>query len=351
MYPTLFYIPWVNLPIRSYGLMLMIGFLGGTWWAARRAFRVKADPDSVVNLGFVALIMSIIGARVFYVAHYWEQFAGRGLWSIVNVSAGGMEFYGGFLGAFLGVVVYLWIKKLSIRLYLDILAPSLMFGMSMARIGCFLNGCCWGGPAPAELPWAVHFPYGSSAQVRLWDDRHATLPAPLIFIDDIGRAGLFQPEFLDPEKDESLVHPHLLRQEQRFGMTREQLAALADSSVGRSCGIHPTQLYASMNGMLLAILLNAIYYRRKRQGLVFGLLFILYPFMRIIEETIRYDNPYDTAGLTISQFVSVLLLAFGVAWLIGIYRQPLRSPRAIPFVFPDEPPAPAKTKSRKKSGK
>lgn len=351
MYPTLFNIPWVNLPIRGYGLMLMIGFLGGTWWAARRAFRVKADPDGVVNLGFVALIMSIIGARVFYVAHYWEHFAGRGLWTIVNVSAGGMEFYGGFFGAFLGVLVYLWMKKMSIRLYLDILAPSLMFGMSMARIGCFLNGCCWGGPAPAQLPWAVHFPYGSAVQTELWNDRLTTVPAPLIVVQNTGYAGLIHADLLHSKTNGLDVNNSLRKQAQRFNMTREQLAALADSRACRSIGIHPTQLYASIGGFLLAILLNAIFYRRQRQGLVFGILFICYPLMRIVEEIIRYDNPYDTAGLTISQFVSVLLLVFGVAWLVAIYRQPLRSPRAIPFVFPNERPVPTKAKTKKKSGK
>src|SRR5687768_14809881 len=106
MQPTLFNIPfpwfsgWLEIPVRGYGLMLMIGFLGGTWWAARRATRVKADPDVVVNAGFIALISSIIGARIFYVLHYWdENFAGKSLASIINITAGGLEFYGGFIGA------------------------------------------------------------------------------------------------------------------------------------------------------------------------------------------------------------------------------------------------------------
>ena len=124
MFPTLFKLPIIGLPIRGYGMMLMIGFLGGTWWAARRAMRVKADPDFIVNLGFVALIFSIVGSRIFYVVHYWdESFAGRGWWSVVNVSAGGLEFYGGFIGAVLSGLVYLWLKGKSIRLYLDIVAP------------------------------------------------------------------------------------------------------------------------------------------------------------------------------------------------------------------------------------
>ena len=163
MWPTLFKIPWLDIPIRSYGMMLMIGFLGGTWWATRRASRVKADPDLIVNAGFVALLASIVGARIFYVAHYWENFAGRGIWPIIDVTAGGLEFYGGFIGGVLGVIGLLLVKRVSLRLYLDILAPSVMFGMSMARIGCFLNGCCWGGACPHEIPWCVTFPFSSPA--------------------------------------------------------------------------------------------------------------------------------------------------------------------------------------------
>ncbi len=60
MWPTLFKIPWFYLPIRGYGLMLMIGFLGGTWWAARRADKVKCDPDLVINFGFLAACCGVI---------------------------------------------------------------------------------------------------------------------------------------------------------------------------------------------------------------------------------------------------------------------------------------------------
>src|SRR6476660_1052950 len=135
MRPTLFNIPWFNIPIRGYGLMLMIGFLGGTWWAAKRASRVKADPDTIINLAFVSLLASVVGARIFYVIHYWDQhFAGKGLWAVVNITAGGLEFYGGFIGAFVAGTLYLVLKRVSWRLYADIAAPSIMFGMSMARI-------------------------------------------------------------------------------------------------------------------------------------------------------------------------------------------------------------------------
>jgi len=143
----------ILLPIRSYGFMLMIGFLGGTWWAARRATRVKCDPDMVVNLGFIALVASVVGSRIFYVVHYWdEHFAGRGFRAIIDITQGGLEFYGGFIGAMIALLAYMKLRKLSIRLYLDIVTPSLMFGMAMARIGCFLNGCCWAGRAASMCP-------------------------------------------------------------------------------------------------------------------------------------------------------------------------------------------------------
>ena len=105
-----------------------------------------------------------------------------------DITAGRPEFYGGFIGAMVAILVYMKLSKVSIRLYLDILTPSLMFGMAMARIGCFLNGCCWGGPCPAHLPWTVQFPYASPAQYRQWEERQVTLPAELI-IDQFRRHG------------------------------------------------------------------------------------------------------------------------------------------------------------------
>lgn len=383
MWPTLFKIPIIMLPIRSYGFMLMVGFLGGTWWAARRAARVKCDPDMVVNLGFIALLASVVGSRLFYVVHYWdEHFAGRGLWAIVDITAGGLEFYGGFIGAVIAILVYMKMRKVSIRLYLDIVTPSLMFGMAMARIGCFLNGCCWGGPCSEHLSWAVQFPYASPALWRQWEDRQVTLPAELITINSAGIPSLLNRDLLDltPEErdgarvkfeqaeaalkeaqaanaDEKTlarlrnkkersekekrrvddITAALNRQMARYNLTATELNDVAKEH-GRTVAVHPAQLYASMNGVLLAILLNEIFYRRKRHGVVFAILLMLYPAARIMEEMIRIDNPHDTAGLTISQFVSVLLFAIGLGLYYALKKMPERSPFAVPFIPPTEPP-------------
>ncbi len=383
MWPTLFKIPIIMVPIRSYGFMLMVGFLGGTWWAARRAARVKCDPDMVVNLGFIALVASVVGSRLFYVIHYWdEHFAGRGLWAVVDITAGGLEFYGGFVGALIALLVYMKIRKVSIRLYLDIVTPSLMFGMAMARIGCFLNGCCWGGPCPEHLPWAVRFPYASPALYRQWEERQVTLPAELITINSAGIPSPLNrdllnltPEELEGprvrlEQAESALNEaqtagadeqtltrlrkkketrakekqradnnvaSLQTQLKRYHLTASEFADLA-RQYGRTTPLHPVQLYASINGLLLAVLLNEIFYRRKRHGVVFAVLLMLYPAARIMEEMIRIDNPHDTAGLTISQFVSVLLFLLGVGLYYALKRMPERSPLAVPFIPPTELP-------------
>lgn len=75
MYPTMFRIPFLPeqwADIKSYGVMMMVAFLGGIWLACRRAMKVKADPDVVLNMGFIALITGVVGARAFFVIHYWS---------------------------------------------------------------------------------------------------------------------------------------------------------------------------------------------------------------------------------------------------------------------------------------
>ena len=92
MHPELWTIPGLGWPIKSYGFMLMCGFLVSIWFAMRRAQRVKADPDLVLNLGFVSLICGVVGARIFFVAHYWKTTfasAEHPIREAINITAGG----------------------------------------------------------------------------------------------------------------------------------------------------------------------------------------------------------------------------------------------------------------------
>ncbi|MFQ5495107.1 MAG: prolipoprotein diacylglyceryl transferase family protein, partial [Phycisphaerae bacterium] len=92
MHSELFTIPVLGLSLKSYGLMLCLGFLSGVWLAMRRAERVRANPDTVLDLSFLCLLFGVGGARIFYVAHYWEsQFAmaPNKFLAVINITQGG----------------------------------------------------------------------------------------------------------------------------------------------------------------------------------------------------------------------------------------------------------------------
>ena len=190
MMPVLFKIPGIGYEVPGYGLALMVGFLLSIMWAAHRALKSGANPDVILNCGFVALIGGIVGSRAMYVIHYWEQYADRGsalavFFAVIDVRKGGLEVYGGVIAVVVVVLFYLWRGKHSIRWYLDIAAPSTALGMAIGRIGCFVNGCCWGGVC--DLPWAVQFPFGSPTAVQQWQDCEpgAELPAELLIFGDM----------------------------------------------------------------------------------------------------------------------------------------------------------------------
>ena len=391
MMPTLFTIPFINRDVPGFGLMMMMGFLGAIWWAVRRAQKSGADPDVLLNCGFIALIAGVIGCRFMYVFANWEQFASRGsagqiVWAIVNVSGGGLEFYGGFILASLCVIFYLWRAGHSLRWYFDIIAPSAALGLALGRIGCFLNGCCYGGVCDA--PWAVQFPHGSSAQIVQWQAYRAgaDIPKQLIVVGPTGVPGQIPREDLgagderieaaarkeadlgaeiakldaeiknaegDAAKTAALrarrvkVDRKLAAASRRFGLIRYQMrkydmtaAQIRDLAAQyRSLALHPTQLYSSIAALMIALILNAWYWRRTRDGQVICLLFIIQPITRWTLEIIRDDVPAATLGLfTRSQVLAVGLTVIGVAGMFILRRLPARSPAARIWEPPEDDP-------------
>jgi phosphatidylglycerol---prolipoprotein diacylglyceryl transferase len=358
MHPELFKIPLINFTVPGYGAMIVLAFLGGTWWMCHRASKVKADPDICLSLSLICLMLGWLGGRTFYVIHYWKtQFAFQP-GKILDLQAGGFEVYGGLITAAVFCLLYLWIKGVSLRLYADIAAPTVVFGLGVGRIGCFLVGCCWGAPCPAHLPWAVQFPALSSAHQQQWEQRTATLPAELIFVDPTGLGAPIPPQILkmsDAELErvrEKVTHADKAIAEakargdvpkvaqmvaakrgalavfdhlDKWDTTTTKLRALASSERFRSNPVHPAQIYSAIGPLLLALILNAYFYRRTRHGTVMAAAIICYAVERFIEEIIRIDNPQDTFGLTISQGVSVGFLLFGLLWLAILQKLPLRS--------------------------
>ncbi len=156
MRQVLFTIPiFGGVKIFGYGAMLVLAFIGSTWLATWRARREKLDPDVILDMAFWIFFIGLVGARLFYCVQYW----GRGINTLLDVVQywkGGIVYYGGVLGGSVAFFVYRYFRPFPLRPYLDAIAPAIMVGTLFGRLGCFLNGCCYGDVC--NLPWAVSFP-------------------------------------------------------------------------------------------------------------------------------------------------------------------------------------------------
>ena len=146
-----------NFTIYWYGVLVALGLLAGLWTSSRRAPLTGIRSETVIDLGPWLILGTIIGARGLFVLSYWrEDFAGQPFWQVFNIRGGGLVYYGGLIGASLACIFYVRVKKLALWKIADVLAPSIALGHSFGRIGCLMNGCCYG--RATDLPWAIHFP-------------------------------------------------------------------------------------------------------------------------------------------------------------------------------------------------
>jgi phosphatidylglycerol:prolipoprotein diacylglycerol transferase len=145
------------LTIHWYGVLVALGFLIGLWTASRRGLREGIAPEKIMDIGPWLIVGTVMGARTLHVISYWDQdFAGQPWTEVFMVHKGGLVYYGGFIGATLAGIVYLLWKKLPLWKFGDVLAPSIPLGYVLGRIGCLMNGCCYG--RACDLPWAIRFP-------------------------------------------------------------------------------------------------------------------------------------------------------------------------------------------------
>jgi phosphatidylglycerol:prolipoprotein diacylglycerol transferase len=255
MHPILVHLG--KLQIRSYGFMLALSFLLGIWLAGRRAKRAGMDPQKILDLSVIIILAAVVGSRLLYVLFHLDQYSNPldmfALWQ------GGATFYGGFILAV--AASCFWVQKngLSFLKVADIMAPSIGLGLVFTRIGCFLSGCCFG--KPTDMPWGVVFPPDSPA----------------------GAAAM----------------------------------AIAQERGVEHVALHPTQIYSSIKGLTIFLVLMALQPRLKKTGSTFGLLLVLYGIGRFTIDFFRYyeDNARVLLGLSFNQVISVVLIALGL-WLL-----------------------------------
>ncbi len=324
MHPEFFEIPLIHLTIKSYGLMMVVGFLAAVTVIRYLSRPFTRDPQLITNAALYSLIAGVIGARAFFVFHYFDQFR-HDPWNVFAIWNGGLEVIGGVMLAILVLLLYGRHHKVPIRHYLDVLAIGLMAALMFGRIGCFLNGCCYG--KPTELPWGVRFPYGSfSYSSQVSPDLHRNRPQPYFTLP---------PEYFGYTNDQGeyiadLKPAKYLTPQQRELVTRGPYLALP---------VHPTQLYSSLGACLLGLILYGFWRRARRAeargryplltkpGSIFGLMFIFYAIARFAIEMIRDDNPFEMAGLTISQLLCIPLAVLGILLVIFFtFSQPEKLP-------------------------
>lgn len=262
---VVFVIPGLGLPVHGFGLMMLLACVGALYLTAWRARRESINPDVVFELALWLLSGGFIGARLLYVIQHHETI--RTVWDVARVWQGGNVYYGCIAGGLVGSLIYWARKPFPFWAMADAVAPALALGSAVGRIGCWLNGCCYGDPC--RLPWAVRFPAGTLPWIH-----HAS-------------QGLIAPSALE------------------------------------SLPIHPTQLYAALDGLVVLALLTAYYPLRRRDGEVMALLMVTYPVTRFLVEMLRDDEGADYAGLTLSQAISVGLFAGGLFLWFRLSRQPL----------------------------
>lgn len=344
-----------GLPIRGYGVFLLIATVSGVALAIYRARKVGLSADAIFGLAFHMFVGGILGARLFFVIQNWDGIydpdsIARTLGNMVNFVEGGLVVYGSLIGALAAGIFFLRKHRLPMLPIADLIAPSLALGLCIGRIGCLMNGCCYGGVC--DQPWGITFPENSPPfldQYRNGDFAGFRLNAnedgrPTVTRVNPGseaeKAGLkvgmiveqiygtpvatmqeaqLELSNITPKVRRRPSGPHTLNID--TGVARISFPVKGPPT--ESLPTHPTQIYSSVNAALLCLLTLFWFPYRKRDGEVFAVLIAAYAVTRFTLEVIRTDEgAIGGTGMTISQNVSVAMLIGALALTAYLWRAP-----------------------------
>jgi phosphatidylglycerol:prolipoprotein diacylglycerol transferase len=136
--------------VRWYGIMVVLAVVALIAISLREAKRVGLAEENIYSVGLWGIIGGIIVSRLFHVIDKWSYYIAHPA-QIFGFE--GLTVYGAVLGALLAVLIYCWVKKISFWLIGDVIAPGAILGQAIGRVGCLMNGCCYG--LPTSLPWGV----------------------------------------------------------------------------------------------------------------------------------------------------------------------------------------------------
>lgn len=290
MQRILFVIPIGNgFPVFGYGLFLMLGFVFALIWACARARKAGVSTDATIDIGLLSIFTGVVGARLAYLFIDYYPADGIGnIWEWLAVWQGGLTFQGGLFLALVADFLYLRRKKISVGRMFDVYAPTLAMGVGFGRLGCLLNGCCWGKIAP----------FGSWLSMRFPDDNEAMLEQ-MWFFDQ------------DPEAWSEFV--------QSLGYSADTLPTIP---------IYATQLISAIGLFLIAagLVWAERRWRNRKDGQVIIWFLFVYGVGRFLIEFWREDTPLrygfgDFPGLKLGQWLAILMVAAGVVLQIMLNRK------------------------------
>lgn len=338
-----------GLSIRGYGVMLLLAVVSGVGLSVWRAKRIGFDPEIILSLAMWLFISGIVGARVFFVIEYWETFQratlGETLKAMLSVTKGGLVVYGCMLAGGAALAVYVYKYRLPGLVLADIIAPGVVLGMAIGRLGCFLNGCCYGGAC--DLPWAVQFPYGSppfmdqanKGELFLHGLRLKSSAAGPALIEAVAPRSAAETQGLKPGDQIDAINGAKVTSASEANLTlleiygaekkielqiagKSKPVSWSVEALPRSNPVHPAQLYSSIDAFLLCLFLLAYDPYRRREGELTALTLTLHPISRFLLEIIRIDeSAVFGTQMSISQNISIgVLLGAIVCWCIVLAR-------------------------------
>jgi phosphatidylglycerol:prolipoprotein diacylglycerol transferase len=368
MQQVLFRIPiktgWTpeGIPIYGFAAMLLLAFLICTWIGTRRAEKEGIRKEWLQDLIIWLFVGGILGARLTFLlaeddpGQPWTTRLVSALAEFFKIWNGGLVLYGSIIGGLVGYILayLLRFRKLGLSTWklADVVAPPLAVGLCLGRIGCFLNGCCYGAVACPDC-WQVHFPLSGMPRFALVRDGYQTAagftmsdraedertvgvvaagsPAAasglrsgdiIVKLRDFPSSGDERPVNSYRELDHYLGRDWT-RGKNDLALTVQrgkQPIALAPF-VPRTLGLHPTQLYESISMFLVFLLLCAYSGFRRRPGEVMALLMFCYGLQRYVVEMLR-DDPRP---IGFEKYISILLMIVGpvlFVWLRWLSAEP-----------------------------
>lgn len=304
------------IPIYSYGVMLGLSLVLGWYITLTLADRDGLPKETMANCYVITAVAAVIGSRILYIVTNLNEFqslpdaAGQTHFewaATVAFRRGGLVAYGGFLGGYLGSWAYLAANRIRLMPWADVAVPSLASGLMVTRIGCYLFGCDFGRPLSEDAP------------------------------SFLKRMGTF-PHWAAGTLENGEGSPAYVRHMELFrGKPLAQEIAKANASLP----VHPTQIYESLCGLLLLVILLQQRKHQKFRGQIFFTFAFGYGFLRFILELLRDDAERGEYGPTLPEHVlipgALLLMSLGFTFgmAVAIRDKTMRTlARVVAFIPP-----------------